>query len=468
MASIIQIYNCIIYKIKQFDYCYFADYTGHRSKKAVKYMENKVLLLFCGMLALCVAGGFSILYALLAGLVLFCGYARKRGYGWRAIGAMVAGGFQNTKNILLTFVLIGALTGLWRLCGTLPFILCVGAGAIRGKGFLVMTFLLNCGVSVLTGTALGTAATMGSVCGVVGTAMGVAPALTGGAVLAGAYFGDRCSPVSTSALLISELTNTALDRNIRGMVQTAAVPFLLSCGVYLALGWVGGGEGVLPDLRALFGGSFRLSWLCLLPAVVMLVLPALGVKVRLALAVSILLSALEALLLQGSSPGQIIGAMALGYSAPAAEVGAMLNGGGVVSMLRVSAILCISSGYAGIFKETGLLNGFRTKIAGLGGRITKFGATLWVAVLAGAVACNQPLAILLTCQLCEGVTGEGEELALALEDTVAVTAPLIPWSVASASPLSSVGAPTASILAACFLYLLPLWRWVRAVQKGKG
>lgn len=100
------------------------------------------------------------------------------------------------------------MTALWRACGTIPYIICHAAKLLRPEVILLASFLLNCGISVLTGTSFGTAATIGVICMSMGVSEGANPLLLGGAILSGAFFGDRCSPFSTSALLVSELTKT--------------------------------------------------------------------------------------------------------------------------------------------------------------------------------------------------------------------------------------------------------------------
>ena len=127
-------------------------------------------------------------------------------------------------------------------------------------------------------------------------------------------------------------------------------------------------------------------------------------------------------------------------------------------MLRVTAIVCLSSAYSGIFKKTGLLNQLQESIQRLSHRITAYGATLLASMLAAAVACNQTLAVMLTDQLCESTNPDSENFAIDLEDSAVVVAALIPWSIAGGAPLSSAGAPLPSIFFAFFLYLLPLWR----------
>ena len=210
-----------------------------------------VLCLFCLELLVCVALGWPIVAALLVGLVLFVGWALRQGYGLRAVGGMLWSGIRTAKNVLIVFLLIGVLTALWRACGTVPLLICYAVDLIHPGTLVITSFLLASAVSALMGTSFGAAATMGAVCMTAAASMGVSPVLAGGAVLSGVFFGDRCSPVSTSALLISELTHTDIYDNLRAMVRTAFVPFALTCAVYAVLGAMahGGGAARRPKGR---------------------------------------------------------------------------------------------------------------------------------------------------------------------------------------------------------------------------
>lgn len=480
-------------------------------------VEIAVLSIFCAALLSCVAANLSILYALGFGLLLFLGYGKARHHTWRDLGAMVFSGIRTVGDILIVFLLIGVLTAMWRTSGTLPVVIGLAMNLVQPHLMPLLAFLLNCAVSVLTGTAFGTAATMGVICMTMANSMGIDPLLTGGAILSGVFFGDRCSPVSTSALLVSKITHTNLFTNIRHMVRTAAIPFALACLVYGVLGLVrsAGSSGV--NVAAIFAREFDMGWYMVLPAVVMLVLAVLKVSVKIAMGISILLAAVFSYVFQGASALALLRAAIIGFSASDGGVGQLLNGGGVVSMLNVAAIVCLSSAYAGIFARTGLLAGVLHLTARLESRVGDFAAMLLTSIAASMVACNQTLAIMLTDQLCgvgggdsaslagdsttavaaesgvvdvSGTSGSEraadvsgaagsertvsasttphyaydekvrERKALNLEDSAVVVCPLIPWSIAGAVPLASVGAPQASILAACFLYLLPLCRVV--------
>ena len=198
-------------------------------------MNLLTLSLFCIVLLVCIVLDISIVYALIAGFLIFIAYGLYKKIPLKELLKEALTGVKTVKNILITFVLIGSLTALWRAGGTIPFIVSYASKLITPKIFLLMTFLLNCMVSFLIGTSFGTAATMGVICATMGATMGINPLMIGGAVLSGTFWGDRCSPISTSALLVSELTKTNIYDNIKTMFKTSMIPTILSCIVYAVL-----------------------------------------------------------------------------------------------------------------------------------------------------------------------------------------------------------------------------------------
>lgn len=419
-------------------------------------MEVLMIGIFCALLIICIITGKSILYALLAGLIIFSLYGKKQGYSWRQISRMALQGAWKVKNILLTFILIGMLTALWRQAGTIPAIICYTVRLIKPSTFLLMTFLLNCLISVLTGTALGTAATIGVVCATMASALGIPSWMTGGAILSGVYFGDRCSPVSTSALLVAELTETGIYTNIKNMIKSALAPFTITCILYLTVSIQLHGKTEMPDLGHAFGSEFRLSWIALLPAAVILLLSVVQAGVKIAMIASIVTAIPVCIGLQNMAFTELPELLLNGFHSTDVAVAAMLNGGGITSMLKVGAIVCISSSYSGIFQATGILNGFQKMVCLLANRTKPYFAVLVTSILTSVMACNQTLAIMLTGQLCSRTEPDKLRFANNLEDSAVLIAPLVPWSIACAVPLTAAGAPGYSVLFAVFLYLLPL------------
>ncbi len=420
-------------------------------------METLFLVLFTVVLTVFIAFDLSIVAALLVGLFLFSLYAKLKGSSVKAILKMIVDGAKTSKNILIVFSLVGVLTALWRDCGTIPTIIAYTVDLINPKSFIFMTFLLCCLVSFLIGTSFGSAATMGVICVTMGAAMGANPVLTGGAMLSGVLFGDRCSPVSTSALLVSELTGTNIYENIKRMFKTAAIPFAVTSLIYIATGFFSHTGESKTDIASLFAKEVTVTPLALIPAAVILVLALFKVKTRYSMLCSIIAAFFVSLFVQKTELSELLRFIVTGYEVTLPELSSMLDGGGLSSMIRVVLIVCISSAYSGIFNATGMLASLISRLESLAEKTGSFAVTAFVSVFTSMISCNQTLAIILSDSLCSKLEKDKKQFAIDLENSVVVIAPLIPWSIAGAVPLTSAGAPTASLFAACFLYLLPVY-----------
>lgn len=423
-------------------------------------LEFLAVGIFTAGLAVCVGTGFSVLYALLFGLAVFCLYAWKRGFSVKEIGMMLWDGIRKVKNILIIFVLIGCLTGVWRCCGTIPYIVYHAVNLIVPQYFILCAFVLCSVMSYLTGTSFGTVSTMGVICMMLGRAAGVAELPLAGAILSGCFFGDRCSPMSSSALLVADITDTDIFKNVKTMFRTAMVPLLITCVVYF---FQGSGKLAEDGARSvdIFQESFSLVMPVVIPAVLTLALCLLKVEVKITMGISILTGVLLCLTIQQMPFWDVVKVMLTGfYPENNPELLAMLGGGGVLSMVNVGLIVCISASYSGIFEQTGLLDGMTSWIENISGCVSAYGAFCLTAVITCMVSCNQTLAAILTDQMSAHMVPEKETRASWLEDTVIVIAPLIPWSIAGAVPVSVLGTTDACLIFACYLYLIPVWNLV--------
>jgi len=430
-------------------------------------VELAVVGIFAAALFVCVGLGASVLPALVFGFFLFFGYGLYRGHGAREMLSLAASGVKTVSNILLTFALIGMITALWKIGGTIPYIVYHLASFCSPHAMVLITFLLCSLISFLTGTSAGTAATMGIICVTMANSMGIPILYSGGAVLAGSFFGDRCSPMSTSALLVSTLTGSDLFRNIANMVRTSLVPFAITCVVYALVGMRLAAGSDTSGVQQIFAEHFVLHPAALVPAAVIVVFSLFRMNVRITMTVSIVCGAAAAILIQGVEPAQLVRTAIVGYYPEDPVLRGLLAGGGVLSMVKVFCIVCISSSYAGMFNGTGLLDGIRRMVERISERILPFGAVLLTSVITSLIGCNQTLAIMLTQQLCSSIEPDPEHMAIDLENTAVVIAPMVPWSIAGAVPLSAVGAPMACILTACYLYLLPVCNYVGKILKKK-
>ena len=430
---------------------------------------SAVLGVFAALLLVCSFAGVPTVLPLLVGFALFFGYGVTSGCTWHAMMVAAVSGVRTTGKILITFLLVGILTATWRAGGTIPYIVEATSGICSGPVVLLATFLLCSLMSFLTGTSFGTAVTMGTICAFVASEAGVPIVLTGGAVLSGSYFGDRCSPVSTSALLVATLTRTTVAGNIPAMVRTSFVPFALSCAAFLALGVAFGGGGALEPVVtvASIASGFNLTPWMLLPAVLVLTLSLLRLDVWLVLGVGSVSATVIACAFQGMAPADVAFACIAGFT-PMPGQSLLLAGGGVASMLNVAAIVLVSSTYAGMFEQTRMLDGVTRLVEDTSSRFGSFAAACLASFACALVCCNQSLTIMLSHQLCRGCEPDDKRLAVQLEDTAVVLPALVPWSIAAAVPLAAVGAPSTGVFAACFLYLVPLWNLLRSVRTHRS
>lgn len=430
-------------------------------------MEPIVLMIFIVMLVGSMIAGIPLPATLLAGLALFIAYGLLKGHKPAALLKMCLTGVHTVGNVLICFVLVGALTAWWRASGCIPALVCYASGLVSPKVFLLATFLLCALVSFMMGTAFGTAATMGVILMSMAVATGIPVVPVGGAILAGVYFGDRCSPVSTCALLVSTLTKTDIYKNIRAMFRSAAVPFAAACAVYLLLGSKMDAGGATTEAGELLRSGFRISPLCLLPAACILVPAMFRLDVKKTMLISAAASLPVALWYQGAPLGGLLASFWKGYHAASPELAAMIDGGGLRSMLRAGVIVSVASCYSGLFNGTGMLDFLERPVRTFSKKCGFYPTAFVVSLVTGMVACNQTLTIMLSNRLLEGADAPKEEQALALADTAVILSPLIPWSIAGTVSLAAVGAPTGSILFACYLYFIPLWRFAAGFFKRK-
>ena len=424
------------------------------------------ILLFSLSLILCLLLKYSVIYALIVGYIIFVTYGLIKGYDLKVLMKKSFKGVLTVKNILLVFILIGMITALWRASGTIAFIVYMGSKLISPSILILLTFLLCSILSFLIGTSLGTAATMGVICVSIGKAMGINPYYLGGAVLSGIYFGDRCSPMSTSALLITELTKTNLYTNIKLMLKTSIIPFIATCLFYLFLGLKSSTSPVSIDATNIFKENYNLNIVVIVPAILIIILSLLKVNVKKTMLVSIVISFIIAIFFQKESVTSLINYCVYGFHHSNEKLNLIMKGGGILSMLNVGLIVAISSSYSGIFKETKMLVLMKKYLKEFSKKTLNYFVIFLSSIISGAIACNQSLGIILTYELCEELEDK-QNMAIILENIIVLLAGLIPWNIAMAVPLKIIDIGLMSGLFAFYLYFLPLWNLFLGIIKEK-
>lgn len=425
------------------------------------------ILLFSLSLITCLLLKFSVVYALVIGYIIFIIYGLIKRHNLIILIKKSFEGVLTVKNILLVFILIGMITALWRASGTIAFIVYMGSKLISPSILILLTFLLCSILSVLIGTSLGTAATMGVICASIGKTMGVNPYYVGGAVLSGIYFGDRCSPMSTSALLVAELTKTNLYTNIKLMIKTSIIPFIVTCLFYLLLGFKSTVSNISVDVTEIFKQNYNLNIIVIIPAILIIILSILKINVKKTMLVSIVISFIIAMFIQRDSIVALINYCIFGYHHPNERLNLMMKGGGILSMVNVSLIVGISSSYSGIFKETKMLVSLKKYLKDFSKKTSSYFVIFLSSIISGAIACNQSLGTILTNELC-GELVEKQKMAIILENTIVLLAGLIPWNIAMEVPLKAIDVGIMAGVYAFYLYFLPLWNLILGVIEERN
>lgn len=429
--------------------------------------ESLILIAFATMLVAGIVMGIPLLFTLIAGLVLFCGYGLARGHKPRAVAGMALEGVRTIGGVLLFFVIIGALTASWRAAGTIPSITCWSAEVVSPETLVVVSFLLCAFMSMVTGSSYAASATVGVICITIATAMKANAAIVGGAILAGAFVGDRCSPLSSAAALVATITRTQVFDNVRRMVRTAAIPFAISCAAYVALGPVAAGSGMAPSFAGSFDASFDLSWVTIIPIAIILVLSIAKVRVRTTMLVSLAAALAICVTIQHINPLDLPGILVFGYQSPNLAIARMVNGGGILSMAEIIAIVGVAATYSGLFSGTGLLVGLHEYVTRIARRSTPFISVLATSIATCTVACDQVVAIMLTRQLCDEVERSDSALALDLENSAAIISSIVPWSTSCIGIIAFVGMPMESVAFNFLTMLIPLWTLAISVYQHR-
>ena len=415
---------------------------------------------FLSVMAVALILGLSMIVPLAVGLVAFMAVGLHRGYKLPVLAGMAAAGTRDALIVIKVMSFIGFLTAVWRCCGTITIFVYYGMNIITPTLFLLIAFLLCALLSYGIGTSFGVAATVGVIFMTLARSGGVDPVITAGVIMSGVYFGDRGSPVSSSANMVAGVTGTDIFTNVKRMMKSCLVPLVLTLVIYTILSVTHPMEAIDEAFLAEYEATFTLSLWAFLPAVLMLLLPLFKVKVLHAMALSTVSGILIGWRIEGFTLPELLKICLFGYHPEGSDLVQLLDGGGLVSMLSIVAIVVLSCAYSGIFKGTGMLNGIQGKLSELCGKLGRFPVTLLMSIGLACIFCNQTISTLMCASLLEKPYlddgGSREELALDMENSVILVACFIPWSLGWAVPTSFFGAGISSMPYACYMYLVPL------------
>lgn len=412
--------------------------------------------------------------ALVAAIVGF-----SEGFSWEDIESGIVQGISSTTPAIMILLLIGALTGAWMLSGIVPAMIYYGLQIMHPSYFLVATCLICSLVSLAVGSSWSTVATVGIALFGVGKALGFYEPLVAGAIISGAYFGDKISPMSDTTNLASAMTGTPLFSHIKYMLYTTTPSYILTLIIFFVIGLnftakteVTNIDVLLVQLKSIFNIT---PLLFIVPAIVIILIvkkmPAIP-----ALMIGALLGALFALIFQGKvihllSPGNgslfysnykvIMDSMTVSVQIPTENelLKSLLSSNGMSGMLNTVWLIISAMMFGGILESCNFLKSITLKILALVKSETSLvSATVLSCISTNVLASDQYLSIVIPGRMFNEAYKEyglaPENLSRTLEDSGTVTSVLVPWNTCGAYQASVLGVATLSFAPFCFFNII--------------
>jgi NhaC family Na+:H+ antiporter len=382
-------------------------------------------------------------------------------------------------NAILILLMIGALAGTWMMSGVVPAMVCYGLKILTPETFLVACVIICSLVSVITGSSWSTIATVGIALLGIGQALGFPMALTAGAIISGAYFGDKMSPLSDTTNLAPAMAGTDLITHIRYMLWTTVPSITITLIAFLVIGLtrdVAGGATVQSDeLVAALSDKFTISWWLMLVPLATLVLVALKVDAVVALFCGAILGGICAVIMQPGAIREIGGGSNYIESSYMAVVNAMkgsieiatdfepakklMQAKGIGGMMNTVWLIICAMCFGGVMEATGLLQRITRPLVSVAKSTASLVATTTGSCLfLNLTASDQYLAIVVPGRMFQKTYQDRglapENLSRTLEDAGTVTSVLVPWNTCGAAQSTVLGVATLSYLPFCFFNIL--------------
>ena len=376
------------------------------------------------------------------------------GYKWSELEAGMSDTIKASAPAILIMLIIGMVIGTWMLGGIVPTMIYYGLTWISPKIFLVTACLLCTLVSTFTGSSWSTMGTVGVALMGVGSGLGVNPGMTCGAIISGAYFGDKMSPLSDTTNLAPAMAGTTVFSHMKHMVYTTTPSYIIAIIIYAVLGFSVVGEnadlGTIDLYLETLSANFNISPWMLIPPICVLLMVIFKVPAIPGLLGVAALGGIFAMVFQGAHLSQVLASAYTGVSLDTGveAINKLVNRGGLSSMLDTIALILIALAFAGIVERTGMVHSIVEKIlthakSDKAMMTTAVFSTLFTNFATGV----QYVALVLPGRMFRETFRERnlhpKNLSRILEDVGTLCAPFCPWSTDGAFILGTLGVATA-------------------------
>lgn len=371
-------------------------------------------------------------------------------YPWKEIQEGMIHGIVIAMASTLILFIVGMMIGIWILGGIVPTMIYYGLQILSPGIFLVATHLICSIVALGTGSSWSTAGTVGVALIGVGQGLGMPVALVAGAIVAGAYFGDKMSPLSDTTNLAPAVAGTDLFTHIRHMLYTTLPAYVFSLVIFAVIG-IRFADGIMATgqiemMLATMKDTFFIHPVLILPPVLVIAMVIKRISPLPALFIGTIIGGIFALLTQSANLQQVLSAGFNGFVCETdfQPLNELLTRGGIVSMLETVALIFCALAFGGIMEKSGMLEVLAgSLLKGVKKDGSLIATTLFSSVAMNAVAPTQYMSIVIPGRMFKGAFEKrglhAKNLSRCLEDAGTLTSPLIPWNSCAAFMGATLG-----------------------------
>ena len=432
-------------------------------KKASLTLSSLAIVLIVAFIAVGI-GIFNVNIAILLFLcwMIMWPFAAHLGYSFSEMEGFAYEMAQKCIAPAAIILAVGMMIASFMAAGTVPTILVAGLKLITPKFFLALTFVMCCIMSVIMGTSWGTLGTVGIAMMGVGAGLGVNPAITAGAVVSGAWFGDKMSPMSDSTIMCSTITETYIMDHIKAMMQTTIPAAVVSLVIYLGIGIGISGDSydasTVDSIMNGLKGMFHINLIPVIPIVVVIVMILMKKGTIVSMMSGTVVAILIAVFYQGYSVADMGTFLYSGFTCETKNeiLISLLNRGGMTSMLSLLAVFVGGLGLGGILDKTGMLEPIFHYITEKYKSPRGIMLMAWCAtLLCILVIADNNFAFVMVATLFgsafQKYNLKSQNLSRILEDVGTLGSALVPWNVGAQFAAGLLGVSTLAYMPYAFL-----------------
>ncbi|WP_077215182.1 Na+/H+ antiporter NhaC [Bacillus dakarensis] len=436
----------------------------HIKKPSFKYalfmLLSAVIIVATGIIAF----EAPIQILMFISMVALIPFMKGLGYTYKQVKKAMMSSMSKALHPGIILLSVGILIGAMIASGTVPTLIYYGIKMISPQFFLVTTLLFCSVVSMAIGSSWGTIGTAGIAMMAIGTSLGIPPGVTAGAIISGAYFGDKMSPLSDTTNLAPTVTGGDLFTHIKHMLWTTVPAYIISAVIFTFIGLQYTGVADAESVRVLtayLSETFNLGLVSMIPIVVLIALLLKKKPPIPSIFIASVVAALVATIYQGFGISETLSILYRGYVVESGIeiVDNLLQRGGLTSMLELIALFLFALGLGGMLAETGVLEAL---IASFADKIQHTGTLIFVTIIVsystlaigGSIYFSSVMSGTLMKPIFERLNLRPENLSRTIEDSSTQGGALVPWTGSGIFTATTLGVATGAYFPFCFLALI--------------